>query len=141
MNGTIKNMACFFCIILSLCGASKSCLAETPEDFIKNFFAWYFTASEIGKHAYFNDDIYNYVAQDAVSVAQRNRDEIDYFTKTEDYNVEYSDLSIKSVHYIDGGINIVHAAFKKHDVVDIVIFLQNTGDTFLILRVVDIYPY
>jgi hypothetical protein len=138
MNNKIKNIAFFFCIILYLCNLSKFCLAETPEDFIKKFFEWYLTADEIGEHAYFNDNIYNYVSQDAVSVARRNRDGIDYFTKNEDYNAEYSDLSIKSINYIDGGINVVHAKFNA---VDIVIFLQSTGDTFLILRVIDIYPY
>jgi hypothetical protein len=118
------------------------CAAQSPDEFVREFYSWYFTAAQGGGHAYSHDAIYTYVAKDAVSIARENKDGLDYFTKVGDVDFTIHDLTIQKIVKTSPELYIIHISFKRStDQIHVVLFLQETGKKFLILRAVDIYPY
>jgi hypothetical protein len=116
----------------------------TPEEFIRAFYAWYFEAEKNGGVALNNDAIFKYVAKDAVEFARYTKD-FEYFTKMADsYYLPVQNVRIKNVQYISGDTSIAHVVFTVCQDIDdthVVIFIKKYSDSYLILRVVDMYPY
>lgn len=120
--------------------------ATTPQEFVKEFYEWYFTKDYDFSDALKQDKILKYVDNDLVAYLKKIQDshEVNYFTQM---GSQCSGLENASVHVGDAlpmadNVFVVPVTVKKEKLKNIVIvYVQKEGEKFKISSISDIYSY
>ncbi len=144
---------CSLLVMLSLFPGQGYCAAETPEQFLKNFYVWYITTDKGANQALKDEDIYRYVARETVEKI-KNRpseygyDKSDYFLKMVDPPLSMSGVNIAVGKVTNMGTDTFVAPVAitvtfdgKHlGTEHVVVIFEKIGSDFIILKCMDIYP-
>lgn len=113
---------------------------QTPENFVREFYNWYFQADKGQNRAEYNDDIYKYVSTTTVNIAKSMHGEINYFTQK---NISLPDdvkIIVHTAITLDA-VNVVPVSFHTNTVDHVIVFLNKKNGQYRIIRVTDIYPF
>jgi len=135
-------------LFLLLYSQPAFCAEQTPEQLVRDFYAWYFKADTQTEVALFNDEIYKYVAKETVDYARRTiLDDVTYFTKFGiDIAWEKMPMILGQKITMADDRYVIPVAFKwpsesRREDHLLVVYVKKENDTFLIYKVSDIYPY
>lgn len=121
---------------------------QTPEQLVRDFYAWYFeadTATEVADH---NDDIYKYVDKETVAYARRTiPDGLGYFLKLgTDIDWKRMTMIVGERIMMANDRYVIPVTFKgsledhMEDII-LVVYVKRENNVLLIYKVSDIYPY
>lgn len=137
-------------LFISILPHNGYCVEQSPEQFVSEFYQWYFNADPGTTPAERNDAIYNYVAKQTVddirSIKIGNSDiykDTYYFTKVGSYTADWK--SVKTIIHpamaIGNKLYVINVTFdtglKKNDVI---VSLTKENGKFYIKSVMDVFP-
>jgi hypothetical protein len=116
------------------------CTESSPEQFVREFYTWYFKADREDFPAEKNNEIFRYVSRQTVKNLQVRNSRIYYFTKVGSYSSEWAQMELIVMGYsrITDDLFIVPVTFRvtSKDICVIVV-LKCENDSFLITKVID----
>ncbi len=145
----ILTAAIFLLLAIAFHARQGHCEAQTPEQLVRDFYAWYFEADKGPVAAEDKPEIYKYVAAKAVKYIKYFPPEnVSYFVKANTFNAIWEKPKIivgKSV-LMAGDMYIIPVTFKLrdenyHEDYHVVVFAMKENGSFYIIKVTDIYPY
>ena len=142
----IKHIFSFFFLLCVLCiGNNSYCSGQNPEQFIKEFYLWYFEKNK--KSDPIQDTaIYQYISNEFKDRAnlQQTQLDINYFTKLgwTSRLRENREITVKQKTEIGEHIILIveFNSSKSKEVQHIVVFLKKFDHGLRIVKVSDIYP-
>lgn len=143
----MQNIMVRIVLACVLCGCSARagyCAEQTPEQLVRDFYAWYFVADRGEDMAEKNDEIYKYVAKALVTDVRTDTSGIYYFTKVGSYGSLWTGVvaDVKNAVGIGGGVFMVPVEFVLGQERRNVIALVKSYDGELkIFKVMDVYPF
>ena len=150
---TRKSFASIILLLLLgyLIPASQGYSAEqTPEQFVQDFYAWYFKVDTGETPAYKNDGIYTYVEKKTVEYVreQARMSSICYFTKTNTDWIAWKSVKIfvsESIKMYDD-VFFMTVRFDLKDENDsdnfyVMVFVKKENNSFYIIKASDVYMY
>ncbi len=121
---------------------------QTPEQLVRDFYAWYFKADTATEVAENNDAIYTYVDKETVAYARRTfSDGLSYFVKF-GTDIDWGRMTMilgEQIAMADDAY-IIPATFRAppqdcmEDIL-IIVYVKKQNGAFFIYKVSDIYPY
>lgn len=132
------------------------CAAQRPEQFVLEFYAWYFKTDKGIDLAEKNDEIYAYVERETVKIALNESLGEYYFTKMASYSFAWNNVKVIAGDSVAmyGGIFVVPVTFRladgkktsantqeTYEDYQVVVFVKQENAGFRIIKVVDCYPY
>ena len=126
------------------------CKTQTPEQLVRNFYAWYFEADKGSVAAENKDEIYKYVAWRTVKYIKENPPaNISYFAKANTFGSmgwENPTIIVGESIPMGGDVFVAPVTFKLNyesyrKNISVVVFVKNENKHLYITKVVDIYPY
>jgi hypothetical protein len=124
------------------------CAEQTPEQLVRDFYAWYFKTDTQTEVALFNDEIYKYVAKETVDYARRMFGGIpNYFLKFgTDIAWKKMPMTLGQKTAMADDRYVIPVTFKwppedREDDILLVVYVKKENGIFLIYKVSDIYPY
>ena len=151
MRKVIVGTVILLLLALTFPARQGYCEAQTPEQLVRDFYAWYFEGKEWPLDAWKKDEIYKYVSKETVkSILNRNSSlDISYFAKANTYgSAGWGNPKVvvdKAVPMLDD-VFIVPVTFKlsyedyRKDYY-VVVYVGKEDGLLRIIKVSDIYPY
>jgi len=143
----IRNSICtiIFLSLVLLHPHNGYCAKQTPEQFVSEFYQWYFKANSGKELADRNDEIYKYVAKQTVDDIRRKVDNTDiyYFTKVNSYSWNWKNVRsiIHPARAIGNKLYVTHVTFDTgYNKNDVIVSLTKEDGKFYIRSVEDVYP-
>lgn len=142
----MQNIMVCIVLVCVLCGFSARdgyCAEQTPEQFVRDFYAWYFVADRGEDMAEKNDAIYKYVARPLVADVRADTSGIYYFTKVGSYGARWDGVvvDVKDAVGIGGGVFMVPVEFVLgQERRNVIILVKNYDGEVKIFKVMDVYP-
>ncbi|KAA9002785.1 DUF3828 domain-containing protein [Affinibrenneria salicis] len=123
--------------------------AQMPEEFVRQFYAWYIAADNADQPAEMDNDIYRYVAKATVDRVRADLkrgglpDGVSYFTKVQDYHPVgwKANTVIHPATSLNDGVTLVAESFGQQEKTDIVLFLKQEQGHWLIMKADDVLPW
>ena len=136
------------CIALAcaLCGygaVDSYCAERSPEQVVRDFYAWYFVMNRGQGMAEKNDAIYKYVAKPRVTDVRADTSGIYYFTKVGSYGALWDGVvvNVKDAVGIGGGVSMIPVEFVLgENMRNVVVLVKNYNGELKIFKVMDVYP-
>ena len=134
------------CIFL---GNQGYCKQQTPEQLVRDFYAWHFEKIREDKPYEQKPAIYAYVTKETIEYIDGDKySTTDYFTKIGMYSYAWRNVKVKTGQVIamSNDMFVVPVTFKIKDGnyqedFFVVAFVKKENGSFYITKVVDIYPY
>lgn len=158
----LPGAVCLFIAALFFLPHGGHCAEQNPEQFLKEFYAWYITKDEGAFKAFDGDEIYKYVEKETVEDVKSEfyrhssaHDHLDYFTKIYDspLNMSGITISVGSVTRMDtytlvAPVTILEVSYDKYDgtihryerITHIVVVLREKDGVLKIVKCIDIFP-
>lgn len=130
---------CFMCFFSSAHAAAPE---DTPDQFVRDFYAWYLECFFTGEGFKGNSAIHKLVDAKLVEFIEKDTLIVDYFTQSaHDFPKETKVITGKLIHMHDKAV-AVPVTFKlgytdRH----VIVFVKRHEGSFRIFKVCDIYPY
>ena len=149
MKNTLVGAILLLLLAFTLPARQGACEAQTPEQLVRDFYAWYFKADEGPVAAENKDEIYNYVTEKAVKyIKRRPLPTVSYFAKANTFNAIWTnpEIIVGKAISMAGDMFVVPVTFKlrwedyREDYHVVVYVLKESG-IFRIVKVSDIYSY
>jgi hypothetical protein len=141
----VTSLMVFACFLLPAHAADRPDFTPpvTPEEFVREFYQWYFKADAGRELAEYNDEIYLYVAKETVDTLRKKKggSNLYYFTKIgQSFNPERIQTIVHQATHLDE-IFIIPITFDdSSDKYDAIVIVKNINGRFYIHSVMDIYP-
>lgn len=120
-------------------------VAQTPQEFVKEFYEWYFaTANYPGLME--EKKIHECVDAELIEHIEKfdGYGNVIYFTQMGDYYNGYDSITVEANNSIAmaADVHIVHVAFiNKIQTVNILVHVKHTNGNYKIINISNIYPY
>ena len=115
------------------------CSEQTPEQFVHDFYEWYFKADQGEDSPGHSDEIYNFVSKKTVGYAREEHTGVYYFTRVAGQLGDEHAVVGKAIP-VNKDIFIVPVTFEKSKE-RIVVILRKENGRLYITKVMDIYPH
>ena len=124
------------------------CAEQTPEQLVRDFYAWYFKADAATEAAIENDEIYMYVSKETVGYARSPyTDGVDYFTKLgTDIDWKNTTLALGKRISMADDTYVIPVTFKgrledhMEDML-LIVYVKKENGSLYIYKVSNRYPY
>ncbi|MCL1939941.1 MAG: hypothetical protein FWG04_04705 [Desulfovibrionaceae bacterium] len=150
MNKPVSRCLSLLLLLLFFNAQPAFCAEQTPEQLVRDFYAWFFKTDTETEVALFNDKIYTYVAKETVDYARRMigvGDGLAYFTKFGvDIAWEKMPMTLGRQIAMADDRYVIPVSFKwpsedREDDIHLVVYVKKENGKSLIYKVSDIYPY
>lgn len=138
------SMVLFVSIILLAPLSQSHGRSTNPQQFVRDFYAWYLKVPQQFSIHRRSDEIYKYVTKETVEYAKINADELDYFTQMGYYHAAWENVQVIVGNHISMELKTfaVPVTFefgwgKWH----VVVFVKEENNALYIVNVTDIFPY
>jgi hypothetical protein len=119
------------------------CTEQTPEQFVREFYQWYFKEDVGNNLPHNNDAIYKYLFRPLVKDIREDRSGVCYFKKVGMESVEWRDVVPvvrKSIGLGDGVHLVPVALVLESRTIDVVVVVKEKEDGLRITAIFDTYP-
>lgn len=135
------SLLCF-----SFFGPKTAHAAQTPQEFVKEFYEWYFKKDYDFSDALKQDKISKYIEKDLIEYLRKIQEchEVNYFTQmgSQSSGFENADVHVGDVLPMADDAFVVPATFKKESLEkSVVVYVHKEGGKFRISSISDAYPY
>ena len=153
MKKYLLGIALFILVTPTVPARQGYCETQTPEQLVRNFYAWYFEADKGPVAAENKDEIYKYVARETVKyIKELPPPSVSYFAKANTCNAIWNNPTVVVGKAIPmaGNTFVLPVTFNLnfefrgelcHETYYVVVFVEKENKNFYITKVVDIYPY
>ncbi len=120
------------------------CAEQTPEQFVREFYQWYFDADSGSIRADNKNEIYTYVEKNLVKHIRENRNDISYFTKTGNAAYGWDEkvpIVNKSIQMDDDTFTVPVLLKSKSDNVHVIVLVKRKNASYLVIKIIDKYPH
>lgn len=133
----------FLISMLMLREVDGYCTERSPEQVVRDFYAWYFVAGCGEDMAEKNDAIYKYVAKPLVTDVRADTSGIYYFTKVGSYGAWWDGVvvTVKDAVGIGGGVSMIPVEFVLgQERRNVIVLVKSYDGELKIFKVMDVYP-
>lgn len=124
---------------------SRTAPKQTPEQFVRNFYQWYFEADKKSV-ADRNDEIFKYISPKTVEHIRSNirgSDEY-YVTKANSWTDAWTKVKIivSKTIYMNNNVCLVPVTFNvEAEKYHVIVFVDKKNEGMRIIKIADLYPY
>lgn len=129
-------------IFCSTIPVNACCNTEDAKNHVKSFYNWYLSWKNFKKTALYDNAIYKYIDNCTVNNVRiyynRGRLDYDYFTKSQDYNIDWIDvMTVHEATKINDTTSFVPVSFNisKIGQNNLIVFVKNTSDGIRITKI------
>lgn len=144
-NKTLILAAALLCCFVLAAGKTAIGAQQTPQDLVRDFYAWYIEEIKDLRNAPItNDAIYKYVYACTVNKCRidlkQGRVYSDYFLRGNDFDYEYAKkmLTVHAPVNITDKVSLIPVG---GDLSSIVVFVQKTKEGWRIIKVEDVFQW
>ena len=154
MKKYLLGIALFILVTPTVPARQGYCETQTPEQLVRDFYAWYFEADKGPVAAENKDEIYKYVAPETVEAIRKRYPpaNVSYFARANTFNAIWTNPKVIVAESISMAedVFVIPVTFELNykfrdkiwrDTYHVIVFVKKEHDAFYIIKVDDIYPY
>ncbi len=141
--GTVLIGKALFVVVVCGFACAGYCAERLPEQFVRDFYQWYFE-KDVGDNVPQNsDEIYKYLFKPLVKDIREDRSGVSYFKKVGMESAEWRTVApvVKASIDLGHGVYLVPVALAlESGTIDVVVVVKKREDEMRIYAIFDTYP-